>query len=96
MKSIIFSAITFIASPVFAGVSPGHIFMCKVTGFDKKEVKGQCDPSRPKALMKIPREWLAEDNQVKMNKRVKFILDDKQYGQWLAMNNLEMPKGKSK
>lgn len=96
MRSIALLALTVYLTPVFAGLSPGHIFMCKVTGFDKKEVMGQCDPSRPKAIMKIPREWISEDENIKMNKRVKFVLDNQQYGDWMALNRIEMPKGKSK
>lgn len=97
MKKLILASIALVLSKsTFASTSYDHIFMCKVVSFDKKELKGQCDPSKPKNTMIIPREWIAAEDVIKINKRVKFIIDDKQYDQWLAMNNLEMPKRKAK
>ena len=98
MKKLIFSGLSLaFAYSAHAGYSKDHTFMCKVTGFDKKTVKGQCDPSKPKDHMKIPREWLSPEDKVTMNAKVKFILSDKQFDQWLAMNKSPMaPKGKAK
>lgn len=94
MRLIHLLSLLLLTNGALAATNFDHIFMCKVVGFNKKEVQGQCDPSRPRATMKIPREWLA-DEDIRTDKRVKFTLDDKKFAQWLAMNKIT-PKGKTK
>jgi hypothetical protein len=85
MKKLAFLALL-LAPAAWAGHSEYHIFLCNVQGFDKTMIKGQCDPSKPKRTMKIPREWIDEDQVVKVNATVKFMLKDSEFDQWMAMN----------
>lgn len=69
-----------------AAHSDSHIFFCVVNSFDQKIVKGNCDPSKPKRSMVIPREWIGEDQVLKVNKPVKFAIDSAKFERWMAMN----------
>jgi len=71
----------------FAGHSSTHIFLCNIVSFDKTEIKGQCDPDKPKRIMKIPREWLEEDDKLRMNGKIRFTLSSEQLNKWMAMNS---------
>ena len=85
MKALLLS-LMLVPSAAFAGHSDHHIFFCVVNGFDQKSVKGNCDPSKPNKSMTIPREWIAEDQVLKVNKPVKFALSHSQFEKWMAMN----------